>query len=46
MRYLLFKMRNTILVGALFALLIVGLVIGISSWRIAQANPVQSLKNE
>ena len=32
--------------AAVIVLLIVGLVIGICSWRIARANPVKSLKNE
>ena len=32
--------------AAVIVLLIVGLVIGISSWRIARTNPVNSLKNE
>ena len=32
--------------AAAIVLLIVALVIGISSWRIARANPVKSLKNE
>ena len=32
--------------AAVIVLLIVGLAIGISSWRIARANPIKSLQNE
>ena len=32
--------------AAIIVLLLVGLVIGLSSWRIARANPIKSLQNE